>query len=60
MWRTAKPGYSKKFKELRGSDILLHQAAKKHFDELGLSKLPTVASLRAKAARLEPDTPYAC
>ena len=41
-----KAGYSKKFKELHSADILLHQTAKKHFDELGLAKLPTVKSLR--------------
>jgi hypothetical protein len=41
-----KAGYSKKFRELHEADILLHQSAKKAFDELGLKKLPTVASLR--------------
>ena len=45
-----KAGYSKKFKELNEADILLHQAAKKAFDDLGLKKLPTVASLRAEYA----------
>ena len=45
-----KAGYSKKFKALHEADILLHQAAKKHFDSLGLKKLPTVASLRADYA----------
>jgi hypothetical protein len=45
-----KAGYSKKFKELHETDILLHQAAKKYFDDLGLKKLPTVASLRADYA----------
>ena len=45
-----KAGYSKKFKELHEADIILHQAAKKAFDELGLKKLPTVASLRAAYA----------
>lgn len=49
-----KAGYSKKFKETHEADILLHQAAKKAFDELGVKKLPTVASLRADyAKRLE-------
>jgi len=43
-----KAGYSKKFKELHEADILLHQAAKKAFDELGLKKLPTIAALRAE------------
>jgi hypothetical protein len=45
-----KAGYSKKFKALHEADILLHQAAKKAFDELGLKRLPTVASLRAEYA----------
>jgi hypothetical protein len=44
-----KAGYSKKFKALHETDILLHQTAKKFFDENGYGKekkLPTVASLR--------------
>lgn len=45
-----KAGYSKKFKETHEADILLHQAAKKAFDELGVKKLPTVTSLRAEYA----------
>jgi hypothetical protein len=45
-----KAGYSKKFKALHEADILLHQTAKKAFDDLGLKKLPTVASLRADYA----------
>jgi hypothetical protein len=49
-----KAGYSKRFRETHEADILLHQAAKKHFDALGLTKLPTVVSLRADyAGRLE-------
>lgn len=43
-------GYSKAFKGTHEADILLHQAAKKHFDSLGMKKLPTVASLRAEYA----------
>jgi cell fate (sporulation/competence/biofilm development) regulator YlbF (YheA/YmcA/DUF963 family) len=43
-----KAGYSKKFRELHEADILLHQTAKKAFDDLGLKKLPTVATLRAE------------
>ena len=34
------------------SDILLHQAAKKFFDESGLKKLPSVKSLQAEYAAL--------
>jgi len=47
-----KAGYSKKFKAEHEADILLHQAAKKHFDELGLKKLPTVKALNAEYAEL--------
>ena len=40
-----KAGYSKKFRAEHEADILLHQTAKKAFDELGMKKLPTVKSL---------------
>ena len=42
-----KAGYSKAFRAEHESEILLHQAAKKYFDGLGLKKLPTVKSLQA-------------
>lgn len=45
-------GYSKKFKAEHETEILLHQAAKKFFDESGLKKLPTVRSLQAEYAAL--------
>lgn len=45
-----KSGYSKAFKATHEADILLHQTAKKFFDAQGLSRLPTVASLRAEYA----------
>ena len=52
-----KAGYSKKFRAEHETDILLHQTAKKVFDELGYGrdkKLPTVKMLRADyAAKLE-------
>jgi hypothetical protein len=47
-----KSGYSKAFRATHETDILLHQTAKKAFDELGIKKLPTVASLRAEYAPL--------
>lgn len=47
-----KSGYSKKFLAEHESDILLHKAAKKAFDELGVTKLPTVKSLQAEYADL--------
>ena len=44
-----------------GGDILLHKAAKKAFDELGVKKLPTVKSLQEEYAKLltEKKTAYA-
>ncbi len=47
-----KAGYSKKFKAEHESEILLHQAAKKFFDESGLKKLPTVKELQTEYASL--------
>ena len=47
-----KAGYSKKFLAEHEGDILLHKAAKKSFDELGVKKLPTVKSLQAEYAAL--------
>lgn len=47
-----KAGYSKKFKQEHEADILLHQSAKKYFDELGFEKLPTVKSLQSEYAEL--------
>ena len=47
-----KAGYSKKFRAEHESEILLHQAAKKAFDELGLKKIPTVKSLNAEYSEL--------
>lgn len=41
-----KAGYSKKFRAEHETEILLHQAAKKHFDSVGITKLPSVKSLR--------------
>ena len=47
-----KAGYSKKFLAEHEAEILLHKAAKKAFDELGLKKLPTIRELQAEYARL--------
>ena len=47
-----KSGYSQKFLAEHESDILLHKAAKKAFDELGVTKLPTVKSLQSEYAEL--------
>ncbi|MGN0357805.1 MAG: relaxase, partial [Blautia sp.] len=47
-----KAGYSKKFRAEHEADVLLHQAAKKYFDSLGITKLPSVKSLREEYAGL--------
>ena len=47
-----KAGYSKKFRSEHEADILLHQAAKKYFDSIGITKLPSVKSLREESAGL--------
>ena len=47
-----KAGYSKKYLAEHESDILIHKAAKKAFDDFGLKKLPTVKSLNEEFARL--------
>ncbi|MCM1412664.1 MAG: relaxase/mobilization nuclease domain-containing protein [Lachnospiraceae bacterium] len=47
-----KAGYSKKFLAEHEADILLHKAAKKAFDEMGIGKLPTVKGIQTEYARL--------
>ena len=47
-----KAGYSKKYRTAHESEILLHKAAKNHFDELGIQKLPSVKSLREEYSDL--------
>lgn len=59
-----KAGYSKKFRAEHETDIILHQAAKKAFDDLGYGKdkrIPSVASLRTEyaAALAEKKSAYA-
>ena len=53
-----KAGYSKKFREEHEEEILLHQAAKNAFDEMGVKKLPKVRvadGVREIAGRKEKD-----
>ncbi len=45
-----KSGYSKKFLDEHEDDIIIHKAAKKAFDELGVKKLPTIKSLQVEFA----------
>ena len=47
-----KASYSKKFLAEHEADILLHKAAKKAFDELGVQKLPKVKELQSEYAAL--------
>lgn len=47
-----KAGYSKKFREEHEKEILLHQAAKNAFDDMGVKKLPKGKELQAEYARL--------
>lgn len=39
-------GYSKKYREEHEKDILIHQAAKKYFDDKGMEKLPKMQELK--------------
>lgn len=47
-----KAGYSRKFRDEHEAEILLHQAAKNAFDDLGVKKLPKVRDLQAEYAKL--------
>jgi len=47
-----KSGYSRTYYVDHESEILLHKAAKKAFDEWNLRKLPTVKSLNAEYTEL--------
>ncbi len=48
-------GYSKKYLAEHEGDIILHRAAKKTFNEMGIHKLPKVKSLQDEYARLLSD-----
>ena len=47
-----KAGYSRKFFEAHREEIMIHKAAKKAFDELGVKRIPKVKDLNAEYARL--------
>lgn len=47
-----KSGYSKMSLEEHESDVIIHKAAKKAFDEMGVKKLPTIKSLQIEFADL--------
>ena len=50
-----KAGYSKKFREEHEEEILLHQAAKKAFDEMGVKGQRVADGVREIAGRKEKD-----
>lgn len=45
-------GLSREFYDEHAADIILHRAAKKYFDGLGLKKLPSISSLKQEWAAL--------
>lgn len=45
-----KHAYSKKYLAQHEDDIIIHKAAKKAFDELGVKKIPTVKQLGVEFA----------
>jgi hypothetical protein len=47
--------YSRKFYDEHTSEIILHKAAKKYFDGLGLKKLPTIPELKQEYAILSTE-----
>lgn len=47
-----KSGYSKKYLAEHESEIILHKAAKQAFDDLGVTKLPSLKSLKQEYAEL--------
>ena len=48
----ARPVIPEKFREEHEQEILLHQAAKNAFDEMGVKKLPKVKDLQSEYAKL--------
>ena len=52
MLSCGKAGYSKKFRQEHEAEILLHQAAKNAFDDMGIKNLPKVKELQTEYAKL--------
>ncbi len=48
-------GWDRRFYNSNESDILLHKAAKKYFDGLGLKKLPKIDELKQEYARINSE-----
>jgi hypothetical protein len=45
-------GWSRSFYDIHAADIILHRAAKKYFNELGVTKLPSIAQLKQEYGTL--------
>jgi hypothetical protein len=45
-------GWSRSFYDIHAADIILHRAAKKYFDELGMKKLPSINQLKQEYGTL--------
>ena len=45
-------GWSARYNDIHAADIILHRAAKKYFDGLGLKKLPPISALKQEYAAL--------
>ena len=52
IWSAVNADCDRKFREEHEEEILLHQAAKNAFDEMGVKKLPKVKDLQAEYAKL--------
>jgi len=47
-----KSGWDRGFYDIHAADIILHRAAKKYFDELGMKKLPSINQLKQEYGTL--------
>ena len=48
-------GWDRGFYDIHAADIILHRAAKKHFNEIGMKKLPSINQLRQEYATLSSE-----
>jgi len=48
-------GFDQAFYDVHAADIILHRAAKKHFDQLGKMKLPSINQLKQEWAALNAE-----
>ena len=55
-----KSSYSKKFLEEHEADIIIHKAAEKALDTMGMKKLPTIKSLQVEFANNQTQHDTSC